>query len=135
MTEQIVVDPAADLITFRAPLRQKLFVFGGAPAGFFFFFFDLGGFGLELNLRGLHFLVARVGIDHQLENLVFVGGNFLFRELDFVEQRLVLVVGLDVQRLVAVFGNLTPQVGNGGFVLAAGGFVGLDRGLSVLQLR
>src|ERR1700680_3432183 len=121
MTEQIVIHAGADLIAFGSPFREKLFVFGGTPAGFFFFFFDLGGFGLELNLRGLHFLVARVGIDHQLENLVFVGGNFLFGELDLVEQRLVLVVGFYVERLVAIFGNFAAHVGDGGFVLAAGG--------------
>src|ERR1700686_4491389 len=135
MSEQIVVDSGADLIAFGPPLGEKLFVFGGTLACFFFFFFDFGGFRLELDLRGLHFLVPRVGVDHQLENLVFVGGNFFLGELDLVQKCLVLIVGLDVERLVAIFGNFAAQIGDGGFVLPAGGFVGLDRSLSFFQLR
>ena len=99
-----------------------------------FFFFDLGGFRLQFGLRGFHFLVARVRIHHQLQNLVFGGGNFFFRKLDLVQQRLVLVVGFYVERLVAVLGNLAAQVGDGSVVFAAGGFVGLDGGLSFFQL-
>ena len=85
MPEQIFVDAGANLIALGAPFGKKLFVFGGALAGFFFFFFDLGGFGLEFRLRGFDFLVARVGVDHHFENLVFVGGDFFFRELDLVQ--------------------------------------------------
>ena len=108
--------------------------FGCELAGFFFFFFDLGGFGFEFDLRGFDFFVARVSVDHQLENLVFVRGDFLFGELDLVQQGLVLVVGLYVERLVAILGNLSAEIVDGGVVLAAGGFVGFDRGLSFFQL-
>src|SRR5580700_7719695 len=102
MAKQVFVDAGANLIAFGAPIGEKLFVFGGALAGFLFFFFDLGGFGFQLGLRGLDFLVARIGVDHHLENFVFVGGDFLFGELDLVQQRLVLVVGFYVKGLVAI---------------------------------
>ena len=89
----------------------------------------------QLGLRGFDFFVARVGVDHHLENLVFVAGNFLFSELDLVQKRFVLVVGLDVERLIAIFGDFAAEVGDCGVVLAAGGFVGLDGGLRLFQLR
>src|SRR6202043_1313083 len=71
VAEQVFVDAGANLIALAAPPGEKLFVLGGDLAGFFFFFFDFGGFGFELNLRGFDFLVARVGVDHQLENFIF----------------------------------------------------------------
>ncbi len=86
-------------------------------------------------MRGLDFLVARVGVDHHLENLVFVGGNFFFGKLDLVEESLVLVVGLDVEGLIAVLGDFATEVVDCGVVLAAGGFVGLDGGLGLFELR
>src|SRR5208283_2355171 len=135
MAEQVFVDAGANLIALGAPLGQQLFVLGGALAGFLFFLFDFGVFGFQFGLRGLDFLVARVGVDHQLENLVLVGGNFFFRELDLVQQRFVLVVGLDVEGLIAIFGDFAAEVGDRGFVLAAGGLVGLDGGLGLLHLR
>ena len=119
----------------RAPLGELFFVFGGALAGFIFFFFDLGGFRFQFGLRGFHFFVARVGIHHQLENLVFGGGDLFFRKLNLVQQRLVLLVGFYVERLVAVFGNLAAEIGDCGFVFAAGSFVGFDGGLSFFQLQ
>ena len=134
MAQQVFVDAAANLVALGAPFSQKLFVLGGKLAGFLFFLFDLGGLGFQLGLRGLHFLVAGVGVDHQLENLVFVGGDFFFRELDLVQQRFVLIVGFDVERLVAVLGNFAAEIADGGVVLAAGGFVGFDGGLGLLQL-
>src|SRR6266702_8316984 len=125
MAEQVFVDASAYLIALAAPFGEELFVLGGKLAGFLFFFFDLGGFGFQFGLRGFDFLVARVGIDHQLEYLVFVGGDFFFRELDLVQQRFVLLVGLYVEGLVAIFRNFAAEVVDGGVVLAPGDFIGL----------
>jgi hypothetical protein len=72
------------LIALGAPLGQQFFVFGGALAGVGFFFFDFGGLGFQLGLRGFHFLVAGIGVEHQLENLVFGGGDFFFSKLNLV---------------------------------------------------
>ena len=134
MAEQVFVDAGADLIALGAPLGKELFVLGGELAGFFFFFLDLGRLGLQLGLRGFDFFVAGVGVDHQLENLVFVGGDFFFGELDLVQQSFVLFVGLYVEGLVAILGNFAAEVGDGGVVLAAGGFVGFDGGLGFFEL-
>ena len=46
-----------------------------------------------------------------------------------------MLVGLDLERLVAVLGDFAAQLGDGCVVLAAGSFVGFDCGLSFLQLR
>src|SRR5438270_2758934 len=134
VSQQVIVNTGASLVAFGAPFREKLFVFGSALAGLFFFFFDLGSFGFEFGLRGFDFLVARVGIDHHLQNLVFVSGDLFFSELDFVQQRLVLIVCFNVERLVAILGNFSAEIVDGGIVLAAGGLVGLDGGLGFFQL-
>ena len=103
MPQQVFVDAGAHLIALGTPLGEQFFVFGGALAGVVLFFFDFGGLGFQLGLRGFHFLVARVSVHHQFENLVFRGGDFFLCELDLVQQRLVLFVGFYVERLVAVF--------------------------------
>ncbi len=121
-------------VAFTVPLGEQLFVFGGALAGVVFFFLDLSGFGLQFDLGGFDVLVARLGIDHQVENLVLVGADFLLGELDLVHQGLVLVVGFHGQRLVAELRNLALQVLDGGFVLLAGSFVGLGGGFGLFQL-
>src|SRR5205807_5586287 len=108
--------------------------FGGSQPRLFLFLFDLGGFFFELVLRGFHFLVAGVGIDHQFEDLVLVGRDFLFGELDLVQQGFVLLVGFYVERLVAVLGDFAAELGNVGVVLAAGGFIGLDGSVSLIEL-
>ena len=117
----------------RVPFGQQLFVFRGKLPGFFFFFLDFGSFGFELRLGGFDFFFAGVGVDHQLENLVFVGGDFFLGELNFVQQCFVLVVGFYVERLVAILGNFSAQVVDGGVELLAGGFVGFDRGLRLFE--
>src|SRR4029077_17960277 len=94
----------------------------------------LGGFGFELGLSSFDFFIAGVGVDHQLENLVFVSGDFFFCELNFVEESFVLIVGLYLDRLVPILGNFSAEVVNGGVVLAAGGFVSLDGRLGLFQL-
>jgi hypothetical protein len=93
VAEEVGIDSGTHLLALGALTSEKLLVFGGALPGVFFFFFDLGGFGFELGLCGFDFFVAGVGVDHQLENLVFVGGDLFLGELNFVEQRFVLVVG------------------------------------------
>lgn len=50
-------------------------------------------------------------------------------KLNFVKQSLVLIVGFYLERLVAVLGDFSLKVGNGGFVFALGGLVCLDGGL------
>jgi hypothetical protein len=51
-----------------------------------------------------------------------------------VQESFVLLVGLYVEGLVAVFGDFSPQVADIGFVLAAGGLVGFDGGLGSIEL-
>src|SRR5579871_3354727 len=84
MAQQVFANAGAETIAFGSPLSEKLFILGGALAGLFLFFLDLGGFGLKRGLRSLDFLVARVSIHHQFEDFVLIGGNFLLRELDLV---------------------------------------------------
>ena len=134
VAQKIFVDSGAHLIALAAPLSQAAFRLRQYAGGLSFFFFDLGGFGFHFGLSCFHFLVADLGVDHQFQNFVFGGGNFFFRKLDFVQQGFILVVGLYVERLVAILRDLSAQVGDGSVVFAAGGFVGLDGGLSVLQL-
>ena len=63
-----------------------------------------------------------------------LAGDFFFRELDLVEESFVLLVGLYVEGLVAILGNLAAQLGDIGVELAAGGFVGFDGGLGLFEL-
>ena len=79
-------------------------------------------------------IFAGVGGDHDLQDLVFQLARLRLRKLDLVHQRLVLLVGLDVQRLVAILADFLLLVLNVGFVLAAGGFVGLHGGLRGFDL-
>ena len=82
--QEIFIHAGPHLITLRAPLSELLLVFRCALAGFNLLFFDLGGLRFQLRLGGLHFLVARVRIHHQLKNLVLGRGDFFLRKLDFV---------------------------------------------------
>src|SRR5581483_4536122 len=134
VSEQILGDAGAQLVAFAAPFRQKLLVFGGALTGLLFLFLDLCRLFFQLGLRDLDFLVASVRVDHQLQNLVLVRGDFFLSELDLVQQRFVLLVGFYIQRLVAVLGNFAAQLSDVGLVFAAGSFVGLDGGLRLVQL-
>src|SRR5579863_1826641 len=133
LPEQVRIHPSAGGIAFGVPLGQLLLVLGGALAGFGLFFFDLGHFRFQFGLGGLHVLLARFGVDHELENLVFVEADILFRKLDLVHQSFVLFVGLYFERLVAVLGDFLLLVLNGGFVLAARGIDSLDGVLGILQ--
>src|SRR5216684_4012892 len=134
MTQQIRIDSVAHLIALGTPFREQFFVFRGTLASLLFFFLDFGGFGFQLGLGGLNLFFAGVGIEHQLENLVFVAHDFLHGVLDFVQQSLVLVVGFDGERLIAILGNLAPQIGYCSVVLAAGSLVGFCVGLGFLEL-
>src|SRR5580700_10447429 len=131
--QEILIHAGPHLIALGAPLLELAFVHGSALAGFNLLLFDLGGFRRQFRLGGFHFLVARVSIDHQTQDLVFGGGDLGFGKLNLVQQRLVLLVGFYVERLVAVFGNLAAGVGNRSFILAARRFVGFDGGLCFVQ--
>src|SRR5437588_5870645 len=134
VTKQVRIDSLAHLIAFAAPFSQQLFVFRGTLAGLLFFLLDFRGFGFQLGMGSLDFFFTGVGVEHQLKNLVFIACDFLLGELDFVQQSLVLFVGFDGERLVAVLGNLAAKVGDCGVVFAAGGFVCLCVGLGSIQL-
>ena len=77
--------------------------------------------------------LARLGGDHQLENFVFVCCDLLIGKLDLVQQRLVLLVGLHVERLVAVLGNLPAQIGDCSFMLPPCSFVGFYSGARLFK--
>ena len=117
LAQQVFVHSGAGLVALGVPFRQQFFVFGGALAGSGLFFLDLRHLGFQFQFGGLHVLVAGVGVEHQLQNLVFVGLDVLLGELDFVQQRLVLFVGFYGKRLVAILGDFALQVLNGAFVL------------------
>ena len=133
LAQQVFVHSGAGLVALGIPFRQQLFVFRGALAGGGFFFLDLRHLGFQFELGGFHVLVAGVGVEHQFQNLVFVGLDFLLGELDFVQQRFVLFVGFYGERLVAILGDFALQVLDGAFVLSPGGFVGLDGGFGLFQ--
>jgi len=132
--KQVFADAGTELVALGSGFSEKLFVFGGALAGLLFFFFDFGRFFLHFRLSCFYFLVAGIGVDHQLKDLVFVRSDFLFGELDFMQESFVLLIGLYVEGLVAILGDLSPQVADVGFVLAAGGLVGFDGSLCFLEL-
>lgn len=134
MPQQVGINSTAKLIAFAPPFRQQPFVFRGTLASLLLLFFDLGCLGFELYLSGFYFLLARVRIEHQFQNLVLCRRNFLLRELNFAQQRLILFIGLYVEGLIAIFGDFSAQVRNCGFVLTLGPFVRLDRGLCLFQL-
>ncbi|MGA9385096.1 MAG: hypothetical protein WBV63_08750 [Candidatus Sulfotelmatobacter sp.] len=134
MPQEILIDTCPHLIPLGAPLCELLLVLGSALAGVILLFFDLGGFGFQLRLGSLHFPLTHIRIYHQLKNLVLSRGDFLLGKLDFVQQRLVLLVGFYVERLVAVLGDLAAKVRNCGVVFAPGGFVGFYRALGLFQL-
>jgi len=117
--QQVFVHAGAHLVALAAPFGELLFILGRTFAGFLFFLFDLGRFCYQFRLCRLYLLIAGVGIHHQLENFIFGGGDFFFRELDLVQQSFVLLVGFNVKRLIAILGNLSPEVGDGSVVLAA----------------
>src|SRR5581483_4816596 len=121
-------------LTLRGPLRQFLLVFRRLLAGNIFFFFDLSGLRFQFGFRGLDFLFARLRVDHQLENLVFIRPNFLLGELDFVQQRFVLLVRLHIKRLVAIFRNFSSQVVDRALILSLVGVVGFDRRTGLFEL-
>src|ERR1017187_7155848 len=129
MVEAFLGDSGTQFLTGRVQLGELLFVLGRLRPRVVFLFFICGGIGLQRGLGLLHCLFARVGSDHDLQDLVFQLADLGLGKLDFVVQRPVLVVGFDLQRLVAVFADLLLLVLDVGLVLAAGDLVGLHRGL------
>ena len=95
VAECVWADAGAQLVALGVPFRQQFLVFHGALAGLLFFSFDFGGFRFEFGLGGLDVLFAQLGVDHQVEDFVLVGANFLLGELDLLHERLVLVIRLD----------------------------------------
>src|SRR5579863_223806 len=134
LAEKVFADAAEKLIPLGAPLRKKLFILGRPLTGLLFFLLDFRGFGFQFGLRGLDFLVAGIGIDHEFEDFVLGGRDFFLSKLNLAEQRLVLFVGFHIERLVAILRDLAAQIGNRAVVLAAGGLVGLDGGLGFFEL-
>ena len=133
LAQHIGIHSAARALPFGVPFQHLLLIFCGALAGLNLLFFNLGGLGLQFSLRRLDGFLTGLGIDHQFQNLVFVGANILFRELNLVHQRFVLLVGLHFERLVAVLGDLLLPVLDGALEGAPGRFVGLYSCLGFLQ--
>ena len=75
------------------PFRQLLLVFGGALARCGFFAFDLRHLRFQLRFRRLNVPFPDFRVDHQLQNFVFVSADILLGKLNFVHQRLILIVG------------------------------------------
>ena len=102
MGQQVGVNTSAHFAALGPPLGELFLVFGRTLPGRHFFLFNLRSFGLGFQFRSLHVVFPGFGVDHELKNLVFSGTDFLLGELDFMHQRLVLLVGLHVEGLVAV---------------------------------
>ena len=135
LRQQIGIHAGSCLFAFGVPLGQLLFVFRSPLPGLDLFLFDLCRLRFQLHLGRLYILLADLAIDHQLQDLVFVGANVLLCELDLVQQSFVLFVGLDGERLVAVLGDFLLLVLNRALVFTAGRFVGLDSSLGFFQDR
>ena len=134
VAEEIFGDAGAQAVAPGIPLGELRLIFGGDATGIFLLFFDLGSFGLQLGFGGFHILVARLDVDHDLEDAIFVNADFLFGELDLMEERFVLIVGLDVEGLVAVLGDFALEILDGRFELLFIGFVGFGGGASLFQV-
>src|SRR5215469_18882895 len=128
MPKRILGDFSPQLISFGCQLGQFFLIGRCALACFFFFFIVLGCVGLQLGIGDLKACFAIVGGDHQFQNLIFRGGDFLFGELDLLHQGPVFLIGFHIQRLIAVFADLLLLVLDVGFVFLARGLVGLGSG-------
>src|SRR5271165_1017589 len=71
VAKSVVADVSAKLPSLGIGFGQRFLVLGGLLARVFFFLLVLGGGGLERNLCQPQFFLARVGGDHDLEDLVF----------------------------------------------------------------
>src|SRR5581483_663728 len=131
--QQVRRNTAAVLVAFSLPFGEFFLVLRCPPACFLFFFFDLSRLGLQICFRRLHLLLAALGIDHQLKNLVFRAADLLVGKVDFVLQGAVLVVGFDVQHLVAVLGDFLLQILDARFIFAPGSIVGFDGGFRLIE--
>ena len=133
MLEQIRAHARARFFSPGVPFGKLFFVFRGALARVGFLLFDFRSFFLQFELSGFYIFLASLGVDHQLEDLVFIGADVALGKLNFVQKRLILLVGFYFERLVAVFGDLTLQVLNCSFVVAARRFIGFDGGFGRFQ--
>src|ERR1035438_8175648 len=114
MGEGLLGDAGTQLLAGRAQLGELLFVFGGLGSRVVFLFLIRSGVSFQSDLRLFDRFFARVGSDHDFQDLVFQLADFRLGKLDLVIQRPVLVVGLHLQRLVAVPADLLLLVLVGG---------------------
>ncbi len=82
--------------------------------------FHLGGLGLERGLGGSQLRLQRIGVHHDIENLLLVARDLAFGVRNFREQRLVLLVVFYAGGLAAELENLLVQRLDLLFVLAFG---------------
>ena len=122
-------------VALGIPFGKFFLVFRSHSPRVFFFLLDLRRFGLQFGLGRFHFFIARIDVDHYLENAVLVQTNLSLGKLDLMQQSFILFVGFYVEGLVAILGNFALQVFDIRFELLAIGFVALGRGLRPFQLR
>src|SRR5208282_1443855 len=133
VTERVLLDVGAKLLAQGVELGQLFFVFRSLLSRVLFLLLVRNRVGFQRRLGLLQLFLARVGSNHDLEDLVFALADFGLGLLDLAQERLVLLVGFDGERLVAILADLLLLVLDFGFVLAAGGVVRLDCGLNTFD--
>ena len=133
MAKAVIANLAAELLTARTIVRKFFLILRRLLSRVFFFPLNFRGASLERSLGLLQFFLARIGGNHDVQDFVFQLADFRLGLLDLAEQRLVLLVGLDGERLVAIFADLLLLVLDVGLVLAAGTLVRLHRRLDGLD--
>jgi len=131
--QQVFVHAGAHLVALAAPFGELLFILGRTFAGFLFSFSISAASAISSACAALLAYRGR-RIHHQLENFIFGGGDFFFRELDLVQQSFVLLVGFNVKRLIAILGNLSRRSAMAVSYLRRR-LHPLDGGLSFFQLQ
>src|SRR4051812_17112002 len=126
MREHAFRHRTAQIFALRVPLGEGLLVFSGESFSFRLFAFNVGGVSFERGFGGFDGFFLRFGAFHQLEDLVFGGADILLGEGDLMHQRFVLLVGLDVERLRFVLGDLFLMRLDVGLEISAGGLVALN---------
>ena len=96
LAQAVVADAAAYFRLGLAKFGKPLHLLFSDGAGFVLLFFDLGGFGFELNFGGFQLTLFAFGVFHALETCPRAR-DLLLGEADLREERLVLFVGLDAK--------------------------------------
>jgi hypothetical protein len=135
MAQYIARNRAPQLIALLRQTGKLGFVLRRPPPRFRFFLLDFSRLFLQFDFRCLQSLLVFLDVQHAFQDLVLDDADFLLGKADLMHQGLVLIVGLDLERLVAVLGNLLLQRLNINFQLAAVGLVSLDSGPGALDLR